>query len=86
MTKNDVTITYVDNVITLRGKLDSCEEGKQMTQIRQERSKGSFEKTIRLPAKIVAEKIDASFTNGLLTITLPKAEDAKPKTITIGVK
>jgi HSP20 family protein len=54
-----------------------------MTMIRRERSKGDFEKTVRLPSKIIAERIEASFVNGILSITLPKAEEAKPKTITV---
>jgi HSP20 family protein len=83
MTKDKIAITFVDNTLTLSGKLNDCDERKKMTMIRRERSKGDFEKTVRLPSKIIAERIEASFVNGILSITLPKAEEAKPKTITV---
>jgi HSP20 family protein len=86
MTKEKIAITFVDNSLTLSGKLNDCDESKKMTMIRRERSKGDFEKTIRLPSKIIAERIEASFVNGILSITLPKAEEAKPKTITVNAQ
>jgi len=57
-----------------------------MAVVRQERAMGQFEKTLRIPTKVQADKINAAFTNGILTITMAKAEDAKPKTITIEAK
>jgi HSP20 family protein len=86
MTKEKIAITFADNSLTLSGKLNDCEESRKMTMIRRERSKGDFEKTIRLPSKIVAERIEASFINGILSISLPKAEEAKPKTITVNAQ
>ncbi|HEX2957842.1 MAG TPA: Hsp20/alpha crystallin family protein [Chitinispirillaceae bacterium] len=86
MAKENIAITFADNSLTLSGKLDTCDECKKMAVIRQERSKGNFEKTVRLPSKIVSEKIEASFNNGILSISLPKAEEAKPKTITVNMR
>ncbi len=86
MTKDKIAITFVDNALKLSGKLNDCDESKKMTMIRRERSKGDFEKTVRLPSKIIAEKIEASFVNGILSVSLPKAEEAKPKTITVNAQ
>jgi HSP20 family protein len=54
--------------------------------VRRERAAGAFEKSLRIPTKVEQDRITASFTNGVLAITLPKAEDAKPKTIAIEAK
>jgi len=86
MAKEQVQITFADGALTLSGKLESLAAAKKMTIVRQERSAGAFEKSLRIPTKIDQEKINASFSNGILTVTLPKAEEAKPKTIHIDVK
>ena len=51
-----------------------------------ERRYGSFTRSIALPAAVVADKADAQFENGILTLELPKAEEVKPKTITVKAK
>lgn len=86
MSKEKIAIKFVDNSLILSGKLNDCDESKKMTMIRSERSKGDFEKTVRLPSKIIAERIEASFVNGILSVSLPKAEEAKPKTITVNAQ
>ncbi|MDD5673623.1 MAG: Hsp20/alpha crystallin family protein [Chitinivibrionales bacterium] len=83
MTKDDVSITYSDNSLTITGKQEGPANVKKMAVVRQERALGNFEKVLRIPTKIDQGKIGASFTNGILTVTLPKSEEAKPKTITI---
>lgn len=85
-TKDTVSIMFSDGALTIAGKLDRPERTKNMTAVRQERTNGKFEKTLRIPTKIDQNHISASFANGVLTITLPKAEEAKPKTITIEAK
>ena len=85
-TGEKVSITYSDGMLTIAGKVDLPERVNKMTAVRQERTVGAFEKTLRIPTKIDQEHIGASFTNGLLTVTLPKAEEARPKTITIETK
>lgn len=86
MTKDKVHITYVNGALTLAGKLEPQTSTRDLTMVRQERSAGDFEKTVRIPTKIDQEKINASFNFGILTVTLPKSEDAKPKTISIEAK
>jgi len=86
ITREQVSITYADGVLTIAGKQKPLANVKNMTAVRQERTEGDFEKTLRIPTKINQNNINASFSNGILTITLPKAEEAKPKTITIEAK
>jgi len=86
VTKEKVTITYADGVLTIKGDLEPLKSVKNMSVVRQERSVGKFEKTLRLPTKVDQNKISASFNNGILTITLPKTEEVRPKTIAIEAK
>jgi len=86
ITRDQVKITVADGVLTLAGETKPLAKAKGMTVVRQERSEGEFEKAFRIPAKVKQDAISASFTNGILTITLPKAEEAKPKTIAIEAK
>lgn len=86
LAKESVTITFVDNTLTIAGKKQPLEAAKNMAVIRQERSEGDFSKSLRIPVKVNQEKISAAFKDGILTVALPKAEEAKPKTISIAVK
>lgn len=83
LTKDQVEITYHDGVLTLSGNRGAPAGTEKMTLVRSERSIGAFEKTVAIPVKIDAERISANFANGILTIRLPKAEEAKPKQIRI---
>jgi len=85
-TREQVSITFADGVLAIAGKKGPGANVKSMTAVRQERTEGNFEKTLRIPVKIDQNNINASFSNGILTITLPKSEEAKPKTITIEAK
>ena len=62
------------------------EEQKDKAWHIREQRWGSFERSISLPTDVVSEKAQADFENGILTITLPKAEEVKPKTITVKAK
>ncbi len=86
MNKEKVNITFSDGVLAISGRIEQPSSLKNMTAVRRERSSGDFEKTIRIPTKIDQDKIAASFTDGILSITLPKSEEAKPKTIQIEAK
>jgi len=86
LSKEQVNITFTDGVMTISGKVEPLARAKNMTVVRQERAEGEFEKTVRIPTKVQQDKINASFSNGVLTIRLPKAEEAKPKTIAIEAK
>jgi HSP20 family protein len=86
LSKDQVRITFADGVLTLSGELKALPGLKGMAVVRRERSEGEFEKTLRIPTKVKQDAISASFDNGILTVTLPKAEEAKPKTIAIEAK
>lgn len=86
LSKEQVNITYSDGILTLSGKREQVAAVKDMSVVRKERSEGAFEKTIQIPTKINQDEIRAAFENGVLSISLPKAEEVKPKTIAIEAK
>jgi HSP20 family protein len=82
----DVSVTFEDGVLTISGKREISSERSDETYHRIERSYGSFARSLRLPRTADGEKIEASFDKGVLTVTVPKAEIAKPKTIEVKTK
>jgi len=83
---NEVQINVDNDVLTIRGETKNEEQQKDQSWHIRERSWGAFERSVRLPISVVADRAKADFENGILTITLPKSEKAKPKTITIKPK
>ena len=86
---DQVQINVTGDVLTIRGEVSYEEENTSSSQredrawhIREHRL-GSFERSIALPVPVVSDKATAEFENGILLITLPKAEEVKPRTITI---
>jgi HSP20 family protein len=86
VSKDDVRITLQDNTLTIRGEKKQEKESKESNYHRVERSYGSFQRTFTLPTAVRADKVDASYKDGILSITLPKAEEAKAKQIEVRVK
>jgi HSP20 family protein len=84
--KEDIKVTVRDNILAISGERSSEREEKDKTFHRIERSYGKFSRTIALPATVDADKIKASYTDGILQIILPKPESAKPKQIDIEIK
>jgi HSP20 family protein len=82
----DVQISVTGEVLTLRGEYKQEEEKKEATWHIREQRYGSFERSILLPTDVQTDKAKADFENGILTISLPKAETVKPKTINIKAK
>ncbi|MBD3242220.1 MAG: Hsp20 family protein [Chitinivibrionales bacterium] len=83
LSKEQVEITFHDGVLSLAGRREPPKGTEKMALVRSERAVGAFEKTVAIPVKIDADRINASFANGILTVRLPKAEEAKPKQIRI---
>ncbi|NOQ85825.1 MAG: Hsp20 family protein [Deltaproteobacteria bacterium] len=83
--KEDVHIDVNDGVITLRGERKFEKEDKRENYHRIERSYGSFHRSFTLPSTVDAEKIKAKYKDGILEVTLPKTEEAKPKSIPVEV-
>ena len=83
---DEVQINITGNVLTLKGEVKHEEESKDKAWHIREQRWGSFQRSVALPTNVVADKAKAEFENGILNITLPKAEEVKPKTITINTK
>jgi len=81
--KDQVEITLENNVLTLAGERRFEQESKGETWHRIERSYGSFSRSFTLPATVKTDKVDAKFEGGLLSVTLPKIEESKPRKIAI---
>jgi HSP20 family protein len=81
--KDDIDIRVEDGVLMLSGKRERQKEVKEEGYYRCERCYGNFGRTFRLPSNVASDKIDASFKDGILTIAMPKAEEAKPKRIQV---
>ena len=82
----EVQINVTGDVLTVKGEVQHEEEKKDKAWYIREQRWGSFERSVALPTDVVADKAQADFDNGILTITLPKAEEVKPKTITVKAK
>jgi len=82
----EVQINVTGDILTLKGEMKQEEERKdQAWHIREQRF-GSFERSVVLPTDVKSDKAEAVFENGILTITLPKADEVKPRTINIKAK
>jgi HSP20 family protein len=84
--KSDVRITLESNILTIKGEKKQEHESKGHETHRVERVYGTFQRSFTLPTTVRPDKIDAVYQDGVLTITLPKAEEAKPKQIEVKVK
>ncbi|MFQ5864259.1 MAG: Hsp20/alpha crystallin family protein [bacterium] len=84
--REDVKVSYEDGLLTITGEKKAEKEEKDLNFHRVERAFGKFERSFRMPTNIINDKIDAQFQNGVLSIILPKAEEAKPKEIEVKVK
>ena len=82
----DIDISVTGELLTIKGEFKSETKSDGASIIRQERRFGTFERALSLPTQVVADKAKAEFENGVLTLTLPKAEEVKPKTIKVKAK
>jgi HSP20 family protein len=86
MKKEDVKISLVNNTLNISGERTQEKEEKDGKFHRIEKAYGKFYRSFTLPSKVLTEKIEAEFSNGQLTISVPKAEEVKPKELEIKVK
>ena len=82
----DLQIEVVDNTVTVRGEVKSERKEEKDNYLLQERRYGQFSRSISLPTSVNAARAEATIEQGVLTLRVPKAEEAKPKAITIKAK
>jgi HSP20 family protein len=86
MDQKDIQVDIEGNMLSIKGEKKFEREEKKKNYQRIERSYGSFTRTFSIPTTVDQDKVKASFKKGILTMTLPKKEEVKPKQITIDVK
>jgi HSP20 family protein len=79
----ELQISALRNRVSIAGKRELPKEHERASYHRKERAEGTFNRTLTLPTFIDAERVDARYTDGILMLTLPKAEEAKPRQITV---
>ena len=85
MGKDDIQVTFVDGSLKIEGERRGQKEEKNVNYHRVERVHGKFCRSFQLPTAVQSNKISADFNDGILTIRLPKAEEAKPKAIEVKI-
>jgi len=82
----EVDISLAGDMLTIRGEKRSETEEKRQDYHRIERRHGSFSRAVRLPAPVEADKVEATFKDGVLTINLPKREEAQTRKVKVEIK
>ncbi len=82
----DMELTVISNVLTIKGEKKSRSDEKETSFFKKECWTGTFQRTVSLPDSADTDKINAELKNGILTITLPKKEEAKPKQISVKIQ
>ncbi len=83
MKEEDLDINIVGDTLTIKGEVKAEQEEKGRNYYRQECRYGTFARSLTLPAELNADKADASIENGVLILTIPKMEKAKPEAIKV---
>ena len=86
MRKEEFDISVLGNTLTIKGERKAESEVKDEDYYRCELCYGKFSRSVALPAAVEAKKVEANYENGILEVTLPKAEEAKPKKVEVKVK
>lgn len=86
VSKEDVKVSYADGQLSISGERKQEKETKDSKYHRVERAYGKYYRSFTLPKLVKEDKIEAEFKDGQLTVTVPKAEEAKPKELEIKIK
>jgi HSP20 family protein len=86
LNEKDIHLSITGDMLTLRGERQWSHEDRQDSVYRSERWFGKFERTLPLPIPVQSDKVRAKYRDGVLTVTIPKAEEIKPKEIKIDVQ
>jgi len=85
MKREDIDVSLHEGSLSISGERKSEEKHQNADVYRTERFFGRFQRTVALPSPVAADKVKAHYHDGILTITLPKTEEAKPKRIDVNV-
>jgi len=85
MRKEDIDVSLNDGMLTIAGERQSS-TGEGENAERTERFSGKFRRSVTLPTRVDASKVSASYKDGILTVTLPKSEEAKPKKVEVSIE
>ena len=80
---DDLNVTLEDNVLTIQGEVKEDETIEESNYHIRERRTGSFSRSVRFPVPVESDKVEAEFEDGVLTLSIPKAEAVKPKRIAV---
>ncbi len=83
--KEDIKVVLQDNVLILKGEKQEDKQEKEKRSYRTERFYGSFERSFSLPISVQVDKVKADYKEGVLTISLPKVEEEKPKEVSVHI-
>jgi HSP20 family protein len=86
MEEKDIDVKFADGMLTIKGEKKEEKEEKKKDYYLSERRYGSFQRSFQVPEGVDAEKIEASFKNGVLTVTLPKTAEAQKQAKKIAIK
>lgn len=79
----ELDVSVKGDTLNLRGQIPSAEAGEEVNYHRRERESGTFRRTVTLPVKVDMDRVNAAYKNGILTLTMPKAAEAKAHHISI---
>jgi len=82
----EIEVSLTGDVLTIKGETKAEKEVKEESYIRRERRYGSFCRSVSLPSGLEGDKAEAEFEHGVLKLTIPKAEEVKPKVIEVKTK
>ena len=85
MKREEIEVSLHDGALTISGERKSETKDGNAEVYRSERFVGRFQRTVTLPSPVASDKVKASYKDGILTVTLPKAEEAKPRKIQVNV-
>ena len=86
MKKEEIEVNVENDVLTIKGEKKEEKEIKEKDYVRSERYYGAFHRAFTLPASVDAQKVNATYKDGVLEIALPKKEGAKPKQVKVEIK
>jgi HSP20 family protein len=80
---DQLSVTALRNRLSISGRREIPKEHERVSYHRRERAEGAFDRTVTLPAEVDADRVEARYADGILTLTLPKAEESKPRQIAV---